>query len=57
VSGRFPHARIIAVEMFRGPDHIAIRIGSSWHIDADSTSSALFASGTRFADRKLRCSR
>jgi hypothetical protein len=24
VSGRFPHDRIIAVEMLRGPDHMAI---------------------------------
>jgi hypothetical protein len=23
---RLPHARIIAVEMFRGPDHIAMRV-------------------------------
>jgi len=28
VSGRFPHARIIAVEIFRGPDHMATRIGA-----------------------------
>src|SRR6266480_3416967 len=27
VSRRFPHARIIAVEMLRGPDHIAMRTG------------------------------
>jgi hypothetical protein len=27
VSHRFPHARIIAVEIFRGPDHMAIRTG------------------------------
>ena len=26
VSGRLPHDRIRAVEMFRGPDHIAIRV-------------------------------
>src|SRR5262249_4024733 len=26
VSRRFPHARIIAVEMLRGPDHIAMRM-------------------------------
>jgi hypothetical protein len=31
VSGRFPHARIMAVEMLRGPDHIAIRTG--WVLD------------------------
>jgi hypothetical protein len=24
VSGRLPHARIMAVEIFRGPDHMAI---------------------------------
>src|SRR5437762_5758694 len=27
VSPRLPQARIIAVEIFRGPDHIAMRIG------------------------------
>jgi len=26
VSGRFPHDRIMAVEIFRGPDHIAIPV-------------------------------
>jgi hypothetical protein len=26
VSCRLPHERIIAVEMFRGPDHIAMRM-------------------------------
>ena len=28
LSGRFPHDLIKAVEMFRGPDHIAIRKGA-----------------------------
>jgi hypothetical protein len=28
VSARLPKDRIIAVEMFRGPDHIAMRMGS-----------------------------
>jgi hypothetical protein len=26
VSGRFSHERIMAVEILRGPDHMAIRI-------------------------------
>jgi hypothetical protein len=30
VSARAPKERIIAVEMLRGPDHMAIRIVTGW---------------------------
>src|SRR5206468_689715 len=48
VSGRFPHARIIAVEMFRGPDHIARRIGGI--ISQGSRAVGQFASGNRILE-------
>jgi uncharacterized MAPEG superfamily protein len=32
VSGRLPHARIMAVEIFRGPDHMAMRTILVWAI-------------------------
>ena len=51
VSRRLPHARIIAVEIFRGPDHIAMRtVGFT---RKDSRAAGELASEKRFSVHEL----
>ena len=52
-SGRFPKARISAVEMLRGPDHIAMRTASTLHTAA----TARPRGATRRCGRAGRCAR
>jgi hypothetical protein len=49
VSGRLPHERIMAVEILRGPDHIAIRTGSLFGIAKLSNANPATTSLIRFS--------